>query len=153
RALAGLLAVIGFGLRFRARGNDLDRWLALGATLFLFGDLNYVFSPLLAYRFVSTGDFLRLLAYAVLLVGVWRAIRFAEFGRAVAEERARVAREIHDGLAQYLFAVSTHATMLETGASGEGLRNMKARTASIGGGFRLRSEPGRGTALEVVLRA
>src|SRR5215475_6410329 len=114
RALASLLAVIGFGLRFRARGNDLDRWLALGATLFLFGDLNYVFSPLLAYRFVSTGDFLRLLAYAVLLVCVWRAIRFAEFGRAVAEERARVAREIHDGLAQYLFAVATHATMLET---------------------------------------
>jgi signal transduction histidine kinase len=274
RALASLLAVIGFGLRFRARRNDLDRWLALGATLFLFGDLNYVFTPLVSYRFVSTGDFLRLLAYAVLLVGVWRAIRYAEFGRAVAEERARVAREIHDGLAQYLFAVSTHATMLENGADlektipqlkqaaaaaqqearfailalssasgtapfdaalrryidfltadgqlevdleidenvhlapdeqievfrivqeglanarkhagarhadvrirlrgeervvsivddgsgfddetvtrGQGLRNMKARTASIGGGFKLRSEPGRGTALEVVLRA
>jgi signal transduction histidine kinase len=28
----------------------------------------------------------------------------------------RVAREIHDGLAQYLFAVSTHASMLEAGA-------------------------------------
>jgi signal transduction histidine kinase len=274
RALASLLTVVGFGLRFRARGNDLDRWLALGATLFLFADLNYVFTPLVSNRFVSTGDFLRLLAYAVLLVGVWRAIRFAEFGRAVAEERARVAREIHDGLAQYLFAVSTHATMLENGAdpgmtipqlkqaaaaaqqearfailalssasgtapfdaalrryvdfltadgqlevdlgidenvqlapdeqievfrivqeglanarkhagarhtevrirlrgdervvsviddgsgfddetvtSGQGLRNMKARSASIGGGFRLRSEPGRGTALEVVLRA
>ena len=67
-------------------------------------------------RYVSQGDFLRLLAYGVLLVGVWRAIRFAEFGRAVAEERARVAREIHDGLAQYLFAVSTHAAMLEAGA-------------------------------------
>jgi signal transduction histidine kinase len=274
RALASLLAVVGFGLRYRARGNDLDRWLALGATLFLFADLNYVFTPLVSNRVVSTGDFLRLLAYAVLLVGVWRAIRFAEFGRAVAEERARVAREIHDGLAQYLFAVSTHATMLENGAdpktaipqlkqaaaaaqqearfailalssasgtapfdaalrryidfltadgqlevdleidenvqlapdeqievfrivqeglanarkhagarhadvriclrgdervvsvvddgsgfddemvaSGQGLRNMKARSASIGGGFRLRSEPGRGTALEVVLRA
>src|SRR5262245_40771531 len=89
RALASLLAVIGFGLRYRARGNDLDRWLALGATLFLFGDLNYVFTPLVSYGFVSSGDFLRLLAYAVLLVGVWRAIRFAEFGRAVAEERAR----------------------------------------------------------------
>jgi len=274
RALASLIAVVGFGLRFRARGNDLDRWLALGATLFLFGDLNYVFTPLVSNSFVSTGDFLRLLAYAVLLVGVWRAIRFAEFGRAVAEERARVAREIHDGLAQYLFAVSTHATMLQNGAdpatalpqlkqaaaaaqqearfavlalssasgtapfdaalrryvdfltadgllevdleiddnvqlapdeqievfrivqeglanarkhagarhadvrislrgdervvsviddgsgfddetisAGQGLRNMKARSASIGGGFRLRSEPGRGTALEVVLRA
>jgi signal transduction histidine kinase len=274
RALASLLAVVGFGLRFRARGNDLDRWLALGATLFLFADLHYVLTPLVSNRFVSTGDYLRLLAYAVLLVGVWRAIRFAEFGRAVAEERARVAREIHDGLAQYLFAVSTHATMLENGAdpatalpqlkqaaaaaqqearfailalssasgtapfdaalrryvdfltadgelevdleiddnvqlapdeqievfrivqeglanarkhagarhadvrirlrgdervvsvvddgsgfddetvsAGQGLRNMKARSASIGGGFRVRSQPGHGTALEVVLRA
>ena len=274
RALASLVAVVGFGLRFRARGNDLDRWIALGATLSLFADLHYVFTPLVSNGFVSTGDFLRLLSYAVLLVGVWRAIRFAEFGRAVAEERARVAREIHDGLAQYLFAVSTHATMLENGAdptttlpqlkqaaaaaqqearfailalssasgtapfdaalrryvdfltadgqlevdleidkdvqlapdeqievfrivqeglanarkhadarhadvrialrgdervvtivddgsgfeddavsAGQGLRNMKARSASIGGGFRLRSEPGRGTALEVVLRA
>jgi signal transduction histidine kinase len=274
RALASLVAVVGFGLRFRARGNDLDRWLALGATLSLFADLHYVFTPLVSNGFVSTGDFLRLLSYAVLLVGVWRAIRFAEFGRAVAEERARVAREIHDGLAQYLFAVSTHATMLENGADpaktlpqlkqaaaaaqqearfailalssasgtapfdaalrryvdfltadgelevdleidqnvqlapdeqievfrivqeglanarkhagarhadvrlalrgdervvtvvddgsgfddeavavGQGLRNMRARSASIGGGFRLRSEPGRGTAVEVVLRA
>jgi signal transduction histidine kinase len=274
RALASLLAVVGFGLRFRARGNDLDRWLALGATLFLFADLNYVLTPLVSNYFVSTGDYLRLLAYAVLLVGVWRAIRFAEFGRAVAEERARVAREIHDGLAQYLFAVSTHATMLENGAdpatalpqlkqaaaaaqqearfailalssasgtapfdaalrryvdfltadgqlevdleidenvqlapdeqievfrivqeglanarkhagarhadvrirlrgdervvsviddgsgfddetvaAGQGLRNMKARSASIGGGFQVRSQPGQGTALEVVLRA
>src|SRR5204863_89687 len=277
-ALAAVLVAVLAGIRFSVDGRRLDLLLcagfSLGATLFLFGDLNYVSSPLLAYRFVSTGDFLRVLAYAVLLVGVWRAIRFAEFGRAVAEERARVAREIHDGLAQYLFAVSTHATMLENGAdpkttvpqlneaaaaaqqearfailalssasgnapfdaalrryvdfltadgelevdleidekvglapdeqievfrivqeglanarkhagarhadvrirlrgeervvsivddgtgfdeetvaSGEGLRNMKARTASIGGGFRLRSEPGRGTALEVVLRA
>src|ERR671937_741121 len=116
RALASLVAVVGFGLRFRARGNDLDRWIALGATLSLFADLHYLFTPLVSNGFVSTGDFLRLLSYAVLLVGVWRAIRFAEFGRAVAEERARVAREIHDGLAQYLFAVSTHATNLENGA-------------------------------------
>jgi signal transduction histidine kinase len=274
RALASLVAVVGFGLRFRARGSDLDSWLALGATLSLFADLHYVFTPLISNEYVSQGDFLRLIAYAVLLVGVWRAIRFAEFGRAVAEERARVAREIHDGLAQYLFAVSTHATMLEKGAdpeqtlpqlkqaavaaqqearfailalssasgtapfdaalrryidfltadgeleveleidkgvhlapdeqievfrivqeglanarkhsdaaradvrigmrgdervvsivddgsgfdgdsisAGQGLRNMKARSANIGGGFKLSSEPGRGTALEVVLRA
>src|SRR5207237_5822175 len=85
----------------------------------LYADLYYVLSPLSSSRSVSTGDVLRRLAYAVLLVGVWRAIRFAEFGRAVAEERARVAREIHDGLAQYLFAVSTHATMLENGADPE----------------------------------
>lgn len=115
-ALLNLLAVIGFGTRFRDSGEDLDRWLALGATLMLFASLHSMFTPLLSNEWVSQGDFLRVLGFAVLLVGVWRAIRSSEFGRAVAEERARVAREIHDGLAQYLFAVSTHASMLEAGA-------------------------------------
>ena len=115
-ALLALFAVLGFAIRFRARGEDLDSWLALGATLTLFAELHYVLTPRVSSDFVSQGDFLRLLSYGLLLVGVWRAISFAEFGRAVAEERARVAREIHDGLAQYLFAVSTHASMLESGA-------------------------------------
>jgi len=115
-ALLALLAVLGFGIRYRSRGEDLDSWLALAATLTLFAELHYVLTPRLSTHFISQGDFLRLLSYGILLVGVWRAISFAEFGRAVAEERARVAREIHDGLAQYLFAVSTHASMLETGA-------------------------------------
>jgi signal transduction histidine kinase len=115
-ALLNLLALIGFGTRFRDHGEDLDRWLALGSTLMLFGSLHTVFTPLLSSEWVSQGDFLRVLAFSVLLVGVWRAIRNSEFGRAVAEERARVARDIHDGLAQYLFAVSTHASMLEAGA-------------------------------------
>ena len=104
------------GARASRRGDDLARWLALGFTLMLFAALHLVFQPLLASSYVSQSDFLRMLAYIVILVGAWRAIQFAEFGRAVAEERARVAREIHDGLAQYLFAVSTHATMLENGA-------------------------------------
>jgi signal transduction histidine kinase len=115
-ALLALVAVIGFAIRYRVRGEDLDSWLALGATLTLFAELHYVLTPDVSSDFVSQGDFLRVLSYGVLLVGVWRAISFAEFGRAVAEERARVAREIHDGLAQYLFAVSTHASMLEAGA-------------------------------------
>jgi signal transduction histidine kinase len=115
-ALLNLLALVGFGKRFYERREDLDRWLALGATLMLFASLHYIFTPVVATNSVSRADFLRLLAYGLLLVGAWRAISFAVFGRAVAEERARVARDIHDGLAQYLFAVSTHATMLEHGA-------------------------------------
>jgi signal transduction histidine kinase len=116
QAFIALVAVVGWGERFRKRDDDLARWLALGFTLMLFAALHLVFQPLLASTYVSQGDFLRMLAYALMLIGAWRAIRFAEFGRAVAEERARVAREIHDGLAQYLFAVSTHASMLEAGA-------------------------------------
>ncbi|HEY8103948.1 MAG TPA: MASE3 domain-containing protein, partial [Gaiellaceae bacterium] len=93
-ALLALIAVIGFSIRYRRLGEDLDSWLALGATLTLFAELHYVLTPDVSSDFVSQGDFLRLLSYGLLLVGVWRAISFAEFGRAVAEERARVAREI-----------------------------------------------------------
>ena len=117
QALLNLLAVVGFGKRFYERREDLDRWLALGSTLMLFASLHYAFTPALTPGvYVTRGDALRLLAYGLLLAGAWRAISYAEFGRAVAEERARVAREIHDGLAQYLFAISTHATMLQRGA-------------------------------------
>jgi signal transduction histidine kinase len=118
-ALLNLVAVVGFADRFRRRGEDLDRWLALGATLTLFASIDLLFEPVAAVRYVTQGDFLRLFAYVVLVIGVCRAILASELGRAVAEERGRVAREIHDGLSQYLFAISTHAAMIEAGASVE----------------------------------
>ena len=119
QALLGLVAVVGWGLRLGRRGDDLARWLALGFTLQLFASLDLVFTPPLGTTYVTQGDFLRVLACGLMLVGAWRAIHSSETRRAVAEERARVAREIHDGLAQYLFAVSTHAQMLEAGAPAE----------------------------------
>jgi len=129
-AFLNLAAVVGFGLRFRERLDDLDRWLAFGASLMLFSSLHLVFTPLLGNVEVSPGDFLRLLGYVVFCVGVWRAIQSAEFARAVADERSRLAREIHDGLAQYLFAVSTHATMLEAGGRAEELVPQIKRAAT-----------------------
>ena len=111
-----LVALVGFGLRYRRYGRDFDSWMCLAATLAVFADLHLVLTPVVSSDLVLQGDFLRVVAYGVLLVGVWRAIGEAEFGRAVADERARVARDIHDGLAQYLFAISTQVSMLETGA-------------------------------------
>jgi signal transduction histidine kinase len=116
QALLQLVAVVGFTNRYRLNGKDLNQWLALVASLALFASLGRVFSPSVGTEHVARGDFLLLVAYGVLLVGVWRAIRDSEFGRAVAEERARVAREIHDGLAQYLLTIATHTAMLESGA-------------------------------------
>jgi signal transduction histidine kinase len=111
-----LVALVGFALRYRRYGRDLDSWMCLAATLAVFADLHLVLTPVVSSDLVLQGDFLRVVAYGVLLVGVWRAIGEAEFGRAVADERARVARDIHDGLAQYLFAISTQVSMLEGGA-------------------------------------
>jgi len=132
QAFLSLVALVGFGFRFRTYGDDLYRWLGLAATLTLFAELHYVFTPAVSSASVSQGDFLRLTSYGVLMAGVWRAIRFAEFGRAVAEERARVARDIHDGLAQYLFTISTHASMLDAGTAPEkSIRQIKlAATAA-----------------------
>lgn len=112
QALLALVALLGFWRRYRDKGEDLDRWLALAATLTMFAEVHAVLTPLPQLTYVSQGDFLRVVGYGVLLAGVWRAIRSAEFGRAVAEERARVAREIHDGLQQYLFSIATHVSML-----------------------------------------
>jgi signal transduction histidine kinase len=111
-----LVALVGFALRYRSHGRDLDSWICLAVTLAFFAELHLVVTPVVSSDYVLQGDFLRLLAYGILLVGVWRAIADAEFGRAVADERARVAREIHDGLAQYLFAITTQVSMLESGA-------------------------------------
>jgi signal transduction histidine kinase len=111
-ALLALAALLGFWRRYRNEGEDLDRWLGLAVTLAMFAEVHTVLTPMPELTYVSQGDFLRLVAYGVLLTGVWRAIRSAEFGRAVAEERARVASEIHDGLQQYLFSIATHVSLL-----------------------------------------
>jgi len=116
QALMQLLAAVGFGDRYRRHGEDLDQFLCVAATLTLFASLGLMFTPNAVPTDVARGDFLVLVAHGVLLIGLWRAIKASELGRAVAEERARVAREIHDGLAQYLFQISMHASMLEGGA-------------------------------------
>ncbi|HEY2327082.1 MAG TPA: sensor histidine kinase [Gaiellaceae bacterium] len=125
-ALLQLVAVVAFSNRYRLHGEDLDQWLSYVATLTLFASLGEIFTQENASTTFVRTDVLVLVANGILLVGLWRAIRAYEFGRVVAEERARVAREIHDGLAQYLFAVSTHASMLEAGADpGETLPYLK----------------------------
>lgn len=114
-ALLLALASLGFTLRARREDDELLAWLAIAATVGAFGRLNYFLFPSGFSEWVFTGDFFRLLFYVLILVGATRQIvayqRSAE-AVAVLEERRRIARDLHDGLAQELAFISTQASEL-----------------------------------------
>jgi signal transduction histidine kinase len=85
-----------------------------------FSRLNYFLFPSLYSEWVYAGDFLRLAFYGLILAGALREI--VTYQRELAEvavhrERRRIARELHDGLAQELVFISGQARRL-SGADG-----------------------------------
>jgi signal transduction histidine kinase len=98
-------AAFGFSARVAKTGDELMRWMAIGAVFAGFARLNYFLYPSLYSDWVYTGDVFRLLFYLALLVGAMREIRGyweGEAHSAVLEERRRIARDLHDGAAQEL---------------------------------------------------
>jgi signal transduction histidine kinase len=123
------LAAIGFTLKAATRSDELIRWLAVGTTLGAFARINFALFPSLYTQWVSTGDILRIAFYALLLIGAEREIRaYQRRGAALAvlEERRRIARDIHDGLAHELAFISAQSRHLTGGAS----RNALVQIAS-----------------------
>jgi signal transduction histidine kinase len=98
----------------------IDGWIAIGLVFAGFAELHWALYPSAHPGQVSTADLLRLACSACLLAGLASAIRAsqrelrtanveleelreAEVERAAMEERTRLARELHDGLAQDLW--------------------------------------------------
>jgi signal transduction histidine kinase len=106
----GLIAVfaaaaVGFVHRAERDDDEMMQWFAVASTLAAIASFNFAFHPSLQDGWVYTGDVFRLLFYGALVMGAAR-----EIGRywndsieaAVLQERRRIARDLHDGLAQEL---------------------------------------------------
>ena len=115
-----LAAAVLFRTTYARRDRASDAYLAVGLVIAAFAELQHAFYPSIYTGLVTASDALRLLSYGVLVLGIvaeqredlreLRAaysaldrLRVTEAERAALEERHRLAREIHDGLAQQLW--------------------------------------------------
>ncbi len=118
-------AVAAAGFLRRAAGDELLRWFAVGTLLAAFARFNYFLVPSSLSAWLSTGDVLRMAFYLALLAGAVREIGAYQRGIAVMamlDERRRVARDLHDGLAQELAYIATASDRAAAGkASPAGL--------------------------------
>ncbi len=94
------------------RGEPLLRWVAVAVVLAGFAKLDYALFPPVGPTDVHLGDVLRVAAWGVLLIGVVGEMRSRFRLRAeaaIAGERRRLARELHDGVAQELAFIRRRA--------------------------------------------
>ena len=99
------VAAIGYARTADSRHDRFAHWLAVAATLAAFSRLNFFLFPSLYSPYFYTGDVLRLAFYVAIAVGgtlELRRLRRVLASSAVLEERQRIARDIHDGVAQDL---------------------------------------------------
>lgn len=125
-----LVGVFAYRRSYLRDGPIADGYLAVALLLAAFGELHFMLYPAPYTALVTTQDLLRVVFFLVLLLGInaesrsdMRALRSAyaaldrlrqsEAERATLEERTRLARELHDGLAQDLwFAKLKHERLL-----------------------------------------
>jgi len=105
-----LLAGAAFARRASREQDEFQFWLGLGATIAGVGYLNYMLFPSQYTDFLYAGDIFRILAVVAWGFGTIRVIgayQAAYAESAVLDERRRVARDLHDGVAQELSFISS----------------------------------------------
>jgi signal transduction histidine kinase len=110
------LAAVGFLRRSQRLDDEFFGWLAIAAVLAAASHLHYFLYPSLQPQWFYTGDLFRSLFYLVLLIGSMREISsywHALSAAAVLEERRRIARDLHDGVAQELAYLTRNLPALD----------------------------------------
>jgi signal transduction histidine kinase len=125
-----LVGMLAYRRSYRRDGPVADGYLAVALLIAAFAELHFMLFPATYTSLVTTQDALRVAFFLVLLLGInaesrsdLRALRSAyaamdrlrqsETERATLEERTRLARELHDGLAQDLwFAKLKHERLV-----------------------------------------
>lgn len=130
-ALFGL-AAIRLTARSAAENDELLGWFGAGAALAAMARLNYLIFPSLYTAYVYVGDAMRFGFYLSLLIGAAREVRgywAAKSAAAVLDERRRMARDLHDGLAQELLFVAAQSRRIERKGVREGDLEAVARAS------------------------
>jgi signal transduction histidine kinase len=126
-----VLAAVAFIWLFAA--DSITATMLASASLLLAGArLQALAMPTVAADWVTLRDLLRVAAYGLLVGAIAREFALlhrAEARAAVAAERERIARDIHDGLAQDLATIALHAQELRTSLGDDHPLTVAARRA------------------------
>jgi signal transduction histidine kinase len=98
----------------------LARWLAVALVAFSFAAINFAVFPSLYSSWVFAGDIAQFVGWTAVLAGVVAEVghyRRQLVAGAVLEERRRMARDLHDGLAQELAFMALQLTEIKGRAS------------------------------------
>ena len=111
-AIGFALAAVGLTGRGARSGDPFARRLGLAVLLVAFAKINYTLLPPVAHDWVHLGDLLRLLFCFVLLWAAVVEVAGEVAARATERERRRIARDLHDGVAQELAFIQRRAARL-----------------------------------------
>jgi signal transduction histidine kinase len=121
-ALCFAVAAAALGHHADSERDPFQMWLALFAVIASVAFLNYAIFPTLYTELIYAGDILLLVADLALLIGITREIasyQDAVANAAVLDERRRLARDLHDGVAQELAFIASQLRWNAGKESGE----------------------------------